>query len=1351
MKGRLLFLFLFLLATVKGTAQQPTPPLHKAPAHQTAPHIRFEHLTDADGLPENSVTDMLQDHLGFMWLGTQNGLVRYDGTHMTVFQNDPTKPYSLKGRQIRALHEDRNGDIWIGCESLFRFERATERFIEYPRKALGKTSQLDNIEFIWADKQGAIWTITAHNNFQSFLLDRYNPKTDTWTYFRHDPNQSVGLASNNIYVGKQKIPFHYSFAEDNSGKIWVVTQGEDGNTLHWLDTKTDQFMRFKPASTLAGAFKKIGIISLANQQVYLSSFQNGLFRITPQTGQLEHFVHESGNAHSLRCDSVASVHQSRDGLLWVATARGMDRLDPQTGVFTHLVSKPDDPTTLSPGLLDFLHELPNGDMWFMTPNGLNFYHRQSHQFVRYGSEALQADALHGNTLFSFLVDKTGLVWVGTWGDGLNKQSRLTHIPLLTYAPQNTNSLQSANVYCVYEAPSEPGIIWFGSDKGLDRLNKKTGQYTHYWHNDVKTGSIGKGPVTAIAEDKKGRFWIGTDSDGLYLMNRNTGQFTRFMPNLKRNPNESQFEHVIRLVPAADGTLWLSNFYELDHLDVDHNQYTYYYQADSTYSTKLFTRLTEITVPQRRLAAILHPQGRLNKTARFTLAKSTDVCLVMGGSLSFDSKWDNGWLEDDAGRVIWEMNFDNSKPDNYADQRVAVKTISLPAGNYRLRYESVGRFYYGHWPQSPPIHADLWGIQLLTISHDENQTLSQLITQKYWRPGLSDDAIFTLRTDANGKAWTGSNFGGVEELNPVTNRIKTYFNYVNGPVTVNTLLEDRQAGGFWVGDYVSGLLFLDKHGKVTRRFNAASGLPGNTVRSIERDAKGYLWLGTHNGLCRFDPKTEHFRWFNLSHGLQSLRFDRDASCRDSEGLLYFSGEKGVNVINPNELIEDSVPPPVVLTDLVIGSHSTTLGPNGQLPIHISAIQQITLPHDQNDLTFHFAALSYSRGLESQYAYQLSPTDQDWVSGGTTQQARYSDLSPGQYTFRVKAANADGVWNKTGISISLTILPPWWRTWWAYLIYALIFGGLLRAYIVYRSRALRRENRMLEEKVARRTNQVQQQKEEIETQRDYLEETLTDLKKTQDQLIQKEKLASLGELTAGIAHEIQNPLNFVNNFSEVSTELVDELKAEVLAGRTDDILAIADGLAQNLQRIAQHGNRASRIVKGMLEHSHAKTGDRRPTDLNALVDEYMRLAYQGQRVKDKSFNCVLVTKFDLIVIQVKLVPQEIGRVLLNLFNNAFYAVREQQQQTDSSYQPTITVTTKKTKDGIQIRVADNGTGMRDSVQQKIFQPFFTTKPTGEGTGLGLSLSYDIITKGHGGTLNVTSQEGQGTEFTVFLPSA
>jgi two-component system, NtrC family, sensor kinase len=245
-----------------------------------------------------------------------------------------------------------------------------------------------------------------------------------------------------------------------------------------------------------------------------------------------------------------------------------------------------------------------------------------------------------------------------------------------------------------------------------------------------------------------------------------------------------------------------------------------------------------------------------------------------------------------------------------------------------------------------------------------------------------------------------------------------------------------------------------------------------------------------------------------------------------------------------------------------------------------------------------------------------------------------------------------------------------------------------------------------------------------------------------------MASLGELTAGIAHEIQNPLNFVNNFSEVNNELIDEQLEGIKKGDLEEIKELALIMKENSEKITHHGKRADAIVKGMLEHSRASKGEKAPTDINALADEYLRLAYHGLRAKDDSFKATMKTDFDETIGKINIIPQDIGRVILNLITNAFYAVNEKSKQNIAGYEPTVLVSTKKVEGKVEVKVADNGNGIPQKILDKIFQPFFTTKPTGQGTGLGLSLSYDIV-KAHGGELKVDTNEREGSTFIIQLP--
>jgi signal transduction histidine kinase len=342
--------------------------------------------------------------------------------------------------------------------------------------------------------------------------------------------------------------------------------------------------------------------------------------------------------------------------------------------------------------------------------------------------------------------------------------------------------------------------------------------------------------------------------------------------------------------------------------------------------------------------------------------------------------------------------------------------------------------------------------------------------------------------------------------------------------------------------------------------------------------------------------------------------------------------------------------------------------------------------------------------------------------------------------VAAAFFGLVFSTVTFSIYSTISQYYWDLFGKFLVY-MAYSSLplgLTAFMAIRFRDLYAN---LEKKVKERTTELNQ--------------SLEDLRSTQAQLIHSEKLASLGALTAGIAHEIQNPLNFVNNFSDVNQELLEELKEELAdKGNLEEVKSIANDVIGNEQKINHHGKRAESIVKGMLLHSRGSSGHKEPTDINALADEYLRLSYHGFRAKDKTFNADYKTDFDPNLPKINVVPQDIGRVLLNLINNAFYAVQVKThggaslQQTPSPHKPTVTVSTQKNSHGIEITVKDNGPGIPPEIVDKIFQPFFTTKPTGQGTGLGLSLAYDIV-KAHGGEIRIESKNGEGTEFIVHLP--
>jgi signal transduction histidine kinase len=399
------------------------------------------------------------------------------------------------------------------------------------------------------------------------------------------------------------------------------------------------------------------------------------------------------------------------------------------------------------------------------------------------------------------------------------------------------------------------------------------------------------------------------------------------------------------------------------------------------------------------------------------------------------------------------------------------------------------------------------------------------------------------------------------------------------------------------------------------------------------------------------------------------------------------------------------------------------------------QNLVLPYKHNNITIDFVAIETGKPQMVNYQYMLEGYDKDWSPVVKKTSATFGNMYEGDYIFKVKAQGPGGAWSEP-VTYAFSVLPPWYRSWWAYGIYLLVI-----AFVVYKVHQFQRVKtiRIMAEKA--RAQELIQAKE--------IEKAYTELKATQAQLIQSEKMASLGELTAGIAHEIQNPLNFVNNFSEVSNELLDEMNNELDKGDVEEAKAIAVSIKQNLQKITHHGKRADSIVKGMLQHSRQNNGLKELTDINALADEYLRLSYHGLRAKDKSFNAIIETHLDPGVGKLEIASQDIGRVLLNLFTNAFYSVQAKKIAQGASYEPTVTLSTRREGNAIIIQVKDNGMGIPQAVLGKIYQPFFTTKPAGQGTGLGLSMSYDIITKGHGGSLEVRTKEGEYAEFEILLP--
>jgi len=617
------------------------------------------------------------------------------------------------------------------------------------------------------------------------------------------------------------------------------------------------------------------------------------------------------------------------------------------------------------------------------------------------------------------------------------------------------------------------------------------------------------------------------------------------------------------------------------------------------------------------------------------------------------------------------------------------------------------------------------------------------------------------------------------------------------------------------------------------FTTAQGLANDMVYDIVEDTHGNIVIGTNLGFTLipatsaslpFSEVESKLEYYNKPNGYPIKDINLNAMLCDSKGIIWAgtgSEKTGLVRFDYSALRKNIEPPKLVIQSIKVkdenicwhclneeyvklDSNSTPCYITEEVGLfgrQLSTVerdsmknrfgniqfdeitkfyplpQNLVLPYEHNQLSFEFAAIETGRPFMVKYQYMLDGYDNDWSPITDKSNVTFGNIKEGTYIFKLKARSPEGVWSEP-ITYAFKVLPPWYRTWWAHSIYSLFLLTIFwRVHLLQKAKTIRIEREKNKDRELVQAKEIEKAYHQLENAHKDLEESHQTLKSTQAQLIQSEKMASLGELTAGIAHEIQNPLNFVNNFSEVSNELIDEVLEERKKekGERDESLEeeILGDLKQNLSKINQHGKRASDIVKGMLEHSRKSTGEKEITDINALCDEYFRLSYHGLRAKNKDFNASIETNFDPNLPKIDIVPQDIGRVLLNLINNAFYAVNERKNLldlagqrsmanltdlTESSgdanlkdldYKPKISITTQKTDNNqIKISIKDNGPGIPDAIKDKIFQPFFTTKPNGQGTGLGLSLSYDIV-KAHGGELTVDNNKDEGSIFNIELP--
>jgi len=1117
----------------------------------------------------------------------------------------------------------------------------------------------------------------------------------------------------------QEIKFNHVFSNNNSGFITTMAQDQQG--YMWFINQNLGLQRYdgiefktyvhdpKDPNSLAGNYGEcLWVDSL--DMIWIGTWGAGLDRFDPSTNVFAHFRHNPKDLSSISSDTVAAVLRDHLGNLWVGTTCGLDLLDKKTGKFQHFTNNPDDPASLSYNRVRVIYE-----------------------------------------------DMAGTLWVGCGRPFLNPVETLL-------------------------------------SGGLNRLDRKSGKFTRYIHDPDNPASIANNGVRSMLEDSKGNFWVGTGGDGLHTLNRETGVFTHFYydsthPEKLSRPfvdKSFAFDHIPFIKEDVTGAIWIgSTLQGINRYDPESKKITHYgnllqrvkgkvvYSYKDTTSGFNDNSLWGSMISRAGLIWFWTLNGNIYSInpIKTTIPFYPINNGLMGNTFYPEENGNILWIGTDKGLIrknlndqtqkIWlhdSLNVNSLSGNNIAAMRADGEgRFWMATDNGLCKFDPVANVFttFRHSEKNKTSLSsnklsnlcidgknNIW-IATEETGIDKMDTKTGEFTNYHFKPketsSLASDHVICVTPGPDNEIWVGTYGGGLNRLNQDNGKFRYY---LNNSIKITSIVFDA-SGVAWAGA-PEGLYYFDKASDQFLLFvDPISRKSIENVLHILEDDKNNLWVSTSDAIVKINEKRNDIKRYGINYGIHKNTFVFSDNIKSKNGQLFFGDQTGYYAFFPDQLKDTDAPPIINFTSFKLGDQEITAKSGSVLNAPIWKTNEIKLNFNQNVFSFDFVAISYTDPGDKKYMFMLENYDNTWHPIGIDHKAYFFNVPPGKYIFHARGVNSSGVWGEKKIRIF--ILPPWWKTWWAYSIFGLLFISLIAGFISYRSRALRRENRILEERVSRRTEQLKQ--------------SIEDLKSTQSQLIQSEKMASLGELTAGIAHEIQNPLNFVNNFSDVNTELIYEMQQEIDKGNLIEAKAISNDIKDNEEKINHHGKRADAIVKGMLQHSRTSYGVKEPTDINVLAEEYLRLAYHGLRAKDKTFNVTMKTDFDETIGKINIIPQDIGRVILNLITNAFYAVTEKKQQLAKNlsglenltglkgYEPNVWVSTKKLSNSISISVRDNGNGIPQKNLDKIFQPFFTTKPTGQGTGLGLSLSYDIV-KAHSGKLKVETKVGDGSEFIIQL---
>ena len=748
---------------------------------------------------------------------------------------------------------------------------------------------------------------------------------------------------------------------------------------------------------------------------------NGLNRFDRTTGTFTCYQHDPDDPQSLSWPVVLSICEDRAGTLWVGTeGGGLGQLDQATNTFTHYQHAPDDPRTLSDDSVYAIYKDRSGELWVGTDGGLDRFDRTTGTFTHYRHDPNDLQSLGDNSVRVIFEDRQGVLWIGTDGGGLDRMDRPSQTFIhYEHSPGDLHGLSDNRVQAILEDGA--GRLWVGSPSGLDLLDRSHNRFVHYQHDPNDPHSLSDNMVYAIYEDRSGVLWIGTGLGGLSKYSRATDQFTLYQhrPNTTNSLSDNA---VYSIYGGQSGNLWIGTKYGgLNRLDRNSDTFTVY-QHDPD-----------------------NPASLSSNQVRTILEDHTSALWIgtrYGGLNQFEPQTE----------TFTHYRHDPNDPGSLSEDWVSVI--------YKDRSDNL---WIGTW-DSGLDRLDRATGTFVHYQHDPNDPSS-----------LSSNSVRSIYEDPAGMLWVGTSGGGISLLDRDNNRFTHYAHDPDDPQSLSSndsvlsIYEDA-TGTVWIASYGGGLNRFDRATQTFTHYTEKDGLPNDMVYCILPDSEEFLWISTNSGLSKFDPRTEVFRNYDVRDGLQSNEFNYGACFQSDSGEMFFGGIQGFSAFFPEQVEDNPHLPPIVIT--AFSKFNQTVRTD------LTANEHLQLSYKDNFISFEFAALDYTAPDKNQYAYMLERQDEDWVYAGTRRHADYTNLRGGDYVFRVKGSNNDGVWNEEGVAVYITVTPPVWETWWFRgIVVLLLVGSVISGYRL-RVRSIEARSRELENQVEERTHEIEQRTQELE---------------------------------------------------------------------------------------------------------------------------------------------------------------------------------------------------------------------------------------------------------------------------------